>query len=352
MGINVGAFLGQLVTGYLGEKVEWHVGMGAAGVAMLLGLTNYALRAKKTLGPIGTVPTRNPDPAAQAKQERNVKTFIVAFLAIVVVLFALAATGTVHLDAAGIAKYMTYAMVTMAAVFFAFVFAVGKLSTEEKKRVVVIMVLFMFAAIFWSAFEQAPTALNLFARDFTDRKLGGFEIPATWFQSVNPLLIIVFAPVLAALWVSLAKGRGDLSAPAKFSLGLFLSGLGFMLMIFAANRIVASGGTLLVSPWWLVGSYFFQSIGELSLSPVGLSSMTKLSPRKYVGQMMGIWFLASALGNVIGGRVGGHVDPEKLDQMPKLFTTTTLSLMIAAGILAVLIVPIRRMMKDDTNPLS
>jgi POT family proton-dependent oligopeptide transporter len=124
-----------------------------------------------------------------------------------------------------------------------------------------------------------------------------------------------------------------------------------MLMIFAANQIVASGGTLLVSPWWLVGSYFFQSIGELCLSPVGLSSMTKLSPRKYVGQMMGIWFLASALGNVIGGRVGGHVDPEKLDQMPKLFTTTTLSLMIAAGILALLIVPIRRMMRDDTNPL-
>ena len=122
-------------------------------------------------------------------------------------------------------------------------------------------------------------------------------------------------------------------------------------MIFAANRIVASGGTVLVSPWWLVGSYFFQSIGELCLSPVGLSSMTKLSPRKYVGQMMGIWFLASALGNVIGGRVGGHVDPEKLDQMPRLFTTTTLSLMIAAGVLALLIVPIRRMMRDDTNPL-
>ena len=352
MGINVGAFLGQLVTGYLGEKVEWHVGMGAAGVAMLLGLTNYALRAKKTLGPIGTVPTRNPDPVAQARQERNVKTFIAGFVGIVVLLFVLAATGMVHLDAAGIAKYMTYAMVAMAAVFFAFVFAVGKLSSEEKKRVVVIIVLFMFAAIFWSAFEQAPTALNLFARDFTRRTVGGFEIPATWFQSVNPLLIIVFAPVLAAFWVTLAKGRGDLSAPAKFSLGLFLSGIGFLLMIFAANRIVASGGTLLVSPWWLVGSYFFQSIGELSLSPVGLSSMTKLSPRKYVGQMMGIWFLASALGNVIAGRVGGHVDPSKLDQMPKLFTTTTLSLMIAAGILALLIVPIRRMMRDDTNPLA
>jgi proton-dependent oligopeptide transporter, POT family len=221
MGINVGAFLGQLVTGYLGEQVDWHVGMGAAGVAMLLGLTNYALRAKKTLGPIGMVPTRHPDPAVQARQERTVKTFVVSFVTAVILLFVLTATGAIELQAAGIAKYMTYAMVTMAAGFFGFVFLLGKLSTEEKKRVAVIVVLFAFAAIFWSAFEQAPTALNLFARDFTDRTVGGFEIPATWFQSVNPLMIIVCAPMFAALWVGLAKGRGDLSAPAKFSLGLF-----------------------------------------------------------------------------------------------------------------------------------
>ena len=296
-------------------------------------------------------PTRDPDPAVQARQERTVKTFVISFISAVVLLFVLTATGAIELDPSGIAKYMTYAMVTMAAGFFGFVFVMGKLSTEEKKRVAVIVVLFVFAAIFWSAFEQAPTALNLFARDFTDRTVGGFEIPATWFQSINPLLIIVCAPMLAALWVGLAKRRGDLSAPAKFSLGLFLAGLGFLIMIFAAKEIVSSGGTVLVSPWWLVGSYFFQSVGELCLSPVGLSSMTKLSPRKYVGQMMGIWFLASALGNLIGGRVGGHVDPEKLDQMPQLFTTTTLSLMIAAAICALLIVPIRRMMRDDTNPL-
>jgi POT family proton-dependent oligopeptide transporter len=114
--------------------------------------------------------------------------------------------------------------------------------------------------------------------------------------------------------------------------------------------VVAGGGQTLVSPWWLVWSYFFQSVGELCLSPVGLSSMTKLSPRKYVGQMMGIWFLASALGNLIGGLVGGHVDPEKLDQMPRLFTVTTISLFAAATVLALLIVPIRRMMADtDTS---
>ena len=349
MGINVGALLGQLVTGYLGEQVDWHVGMGAAGVAMLLGLGWYALRAKATLGPIGMTPARHPDATVQARQERTVKMFVVSFLVSLTLVFILAATGAVELNAASIAEYMTYAMVTMAVVFFGFVFVAGNLSGDEKRRVGVIVVLFAFAAIFWSAFEQAPTSLNLFARDFTDRTVGDFEIPATWFQSVNPLMIILFAPVFAWLWVTLARRGGDLSSPAKFALGLFLAGLGFVIMIFAANSIVASGGTALVSPWWLVGSYFFQSIGELCLSPVGLSSMTKLSPRRYVSQMMGIWFLASALGNLIGGRVGGHVDPEKLDQMPTLFTNTTISLMVAAALLALMIVPIRKMMKDTSQ---
>ena len=174
-------------------------------------------------------------------------------------------------------------------------------------------------------------------------------MPATWFQSVNALAIIVMAPLFAALWVGLAKRGIDLSSPTKFALGLALAGVGFVFMIYAANIVVASGGQTLVSPWWLIASYVFQSAGELCLSPVGLSSMTKLSPRKYVGQMMGIWFLASALGNLIGGRVGGHVDPEKLEQMPTLFTTTTISLFVAAAVIALLILPIRRMMAGTTK---
>jgi POT family proton-dependent oligopeptide transporter len=269
---------------------------------------------------------------------------VFVLLGTVALLFALGATGVMTFNPPAIAKYMTYLMVGMAAAFFAFVYAFGHLSSAEKKRVAVIMVLFAFAAIFWSAFEQAPTSLNLFARDFTDRQLGGFTIPATWFQSVNPLMIIIFAPLFAGLWVGMAKRGVDLSSPSKFALGLFLAGIGFVIMIFAANAVVASGGKTLVSPWWLVGSYFFQSIGELCLSPVGLSSMTKLAPRRYVSQMMGIWFLASALGNLIGGRVGGHVDPEKLDQMPQLFTTTTISLMVAAAVIGLLVIPIRKMM--------
>ncbi len=344
MGINVGAFAGQLITGILGEAVGWHYGFGAAGVGMFLGLVVYAITAKKTLGPIGVEPTRHPDAAIQARQEAQVKLVMWSGLGVLTAVFALAATGVMTLDAQVIGGYMTFILVGLAIGFFAYVFLAGNLSSDEKKRVGVIVVLFVFAAVFWSAFEQAPTSLNLFARDFTDRQMGSFLIPATWFQSVNSLFIIICAPLFAMLWTGLGRRGIDLSSPAKFALGLFFAGLGFLIMIFAAQRVVASGGTLLVSPWWLVGSYLLQTIGELCLSPVGLSSMTKLSPRKYVGQMMGIWFLASAVGNLIGGLVGGNVDPEKLDQMPKLFTLTTISLFAATLILAALIVPVRRMM--------
>ncbi|MHB1264983.1 MAG: peptide MFS transporter [Gemmatimonadaceae bacterium] len=347
MGINLGAFAGQLITGILGEQVGWHYGFGAAGVGMLFGLFWYIARAGKTLGPIGLETTKHPDPATQAKQLARGKLILGVGLAILLTVIVAAATGMITLNAQAIGASYTYILVGLAALYFIYLFALGGLSGDEKKRVAVIMVLFVFAAVFWSAFEQAPTSLNLFARDFTDRRIGGWEIPATWFQSVNSAFIILLAPFVGALWVRLAKRpQGDLSSPGKFSLGLFFAGLGFLLMVPAAHMIVRSGAGTLVSPWWLVGSYFFQTVGELFLSPVGLSSMTKLSPRKYVGQMMGIWFLASAVGNLIGGLVGGHVDPEKLEQMPRLFTTTTASLMISAIVLGLLTIPIRKMMKD------
>jgi len=343
MGINIGAFFGQLVTGFLGEQVGWHVGFGAAGVGMLFGLLVFKFYAGRTLGGIGTDIVRDPDPVVQGRRESMVKRVVAGFVAVVVVLFAVAASGIVVFNPQAIGANMTAVLVGMAVVFFGYVFVAGGISAGERKRVALIVVLFVFAALFWSAFEQAPTSLNLFARDFTDRAMGSFEIPATWFQSVNSFFIILLAPVFAAIWVGLAKRKGDLSSAAKFSLGLAFAGVGFGLMILAANKVVASGGTVLVSPWWLVGSYFFQTVGELCLSPVGLSSMTKLSPRKYVGQMMGIWFLASAVGNLIGGLVGHRVDPENLQQMPELFTMTTVALFVAAVVLALLAIPIKKM---------
>jgi POT family proton-dependent oligopeptide transporter len=353
MGINLGSFLGQLVTGFLGETIGWHWGFGAAGVGMLIGLTVFATRARGTLGTIGMHPTRNPDPVLQARQEKQVKLVLGAGVGVLALVIVLAASGTITLNAQAIGQYMTYVLVGLAVLFFSYVFIAGGLDSDEKKRVLVIAVLFVFASIFWSAFEQAPTSLNLFARDFTRRTVGGWEIPATWFQSINSLFIFMLAPLFAALWTKLgARGR-DVSSPAKFSVGLLFAGFGFLLMIPAAYIVAGAGGgaaATKVAAWWLVGSYFFQTIGELCLSPVGLSSMTKLSPRRYVGQMMGIWFLASAVGNLIGGLVGGHVDPEKLEQMPWLFTITAASLVGSAVVLALLSIPIRRMMRqvEDT----
>ncbi len=344
MGINTGAFFGQLITGFLGETIGWHWGFGAAGVGMLIGLTFFVLRSKATLGDIGIHPTKHPDPTIQAGQENQVKLIVGIGVAILAVVFVLAAAGIITIDAQVIGQYMTYILVGLAFAFFGYLFIFGGLSGDEKKRVLVISVLFVAAAIFWSAFEQAPTSLNLFAADFTERTVGSFEVPATWFQSINSAFIILLAPVFAALWTWL--GPRDFSSPTKFALGLFFAGVGFFIMIFAANAVVGSNGTLKVSAMWLTASYFFQTVGELCLSPVGLSSMTKLSPRRYVGQMMGIWFLASAVGNLIGGLVGGHVDPEKLEQMPVLFTYTTASLVISAAILGLLAIPISRMMRN------
>ena len=156
------------------------------------------------------------------------------------------------------------------------------------------------------------------------------------------------APVFALIWSGLAKVGLNLSSPSKFAIGLFATSAAFLLMWVASNIIVGAGGTVKVSPWWLVGSYFLQTVGELSISPVGLSSMTKLSPRRFVGQMMGVWFLATALGNLIAGLVGGSVNPENLSETPKLFMLTTASLVISGVVLAVMIVPIRRMMARQT----
>ncbi|GAB1342308.1 peptide MFS transporter [Gemmatimonas sp.] len=346
MGINTGAFIGQLVTGYLGERVSWHWGFGAAGIGMACGLVGFWLLGKRLLGPIGEDIVRNPDAVVQAKQESMVRNSTFGGLGLLALVFVLATSGVITVDPLQIGSAMTFILVGIAVAFFAYIFAFGELTTDEKKRSAVIFVLFVFAAIFWAAFEQAPTSLQLFANDFTDRNILGFDMPATWFQSVNSAFIIVFSPVFAAMWVWLAKKNIDLSSPTKFSMGLAFAGVGFLLMVFAANKVVASGGTVLVSPWWLIMSYMFQTIGELFLSPVGLSSMTKLSPRRYVGQMMGIWFLAASVGNLVAGLVGGHVDPSKVEQTPAVFSGTAIALFVSTAILLAMVVPIRKMMAN------
>jgi proton-dependent oligopeptide transporter, POT family len=342
MGINIGALAAPLLTGYLGERVGWHYGFGVAGLGMIIGLIQYRAMVQRTLGPIGT------QPAADIAEQRKVRTASLIGLAVIGAVVMLTVTGIVTINAVAVAESMTMVILTLALAYFAYVFLLGGLNREEKKRIGVIVVLFLFATVFWSAFEQAPTSLNLFARDFTDRMLFGWEVPTLWLQSANSFFVITLAPVFAAIWIALGRRNMDPSSPAKFAAGLFFAGLGFLIMVAAANRVIAGGPDMRVSMLWLVASYFLQTLGELSLSPVGLSSMTKLAPRKFVGQMMGVWFMAAALGNLIAGLVGGNVDPENLEQMPILFQRTAMSLFVATLVLGLLIVPIRRMMREST----
>jgi POT family proton-dependent oligopeptide transporter len=266
----------------------------------------------------------------------------------VIAIIALASAGTITISPTAVANSMVLIEVGAAVLYFAYLFFFAGLDRDEMKRVAVIGVLFLFAAVFWSGFEQAPSSLNLFAKDFTDRNLFGFQVPFEWLQVVNSLFVVTLAPVFAWLWTSLANRGITPSSPAKFSAGLFFAGLGFLIMVPPVRAVVASGGALKVSMLWLTGSYILQTIGELSLSPVGLSSMTKLAPNKFSGQMMGIWFLAASLGNLIAGIVGGDVDPEKLEAMTPLFVRTTASLFIASVILLLMVKPIANMMKKSS----
>ena len=205
----------------------------------------------------------------------------------------------------------------------------------ERRRLVVIAVLFLGASVFWAVFEQAGSTLNLFAERSTDNTLFGTSFPTTWLLSLNSLFIIALAPVFAWLWVRL--GSRAPSSPAKFAVGLLFAGLGFAILIVAA-RLAGEG--VKVSPLWLVATYFLHTIGELCLSPVGLSAMTRLAPARIAGLVMGVWFLATSVGNFIGGRVAGFYESFAL---PSLFGAVA-AFAIGAGVLLALIArPITRM---------
>jgi POT family proton-dependent oligopeptide transporter len=178
---------------------------------------------------------------------------------------------------------------------------------------IVVLVMFVACALFWSGFEQAGSSMNLFTQRYVDRTLAGFEIPAGWMQSVPPLFVIAFAPLFSAIWVGLARRNLNPAAPLKFAIGLLLMGLGFLFMVKAAG--IVAGGTQ--SPiYLLVLTYLVHTFGELCLSPVGLSTVTKLAPARFVGQMMGVWFLASSLGKLTAGLIAGTFDPNDVAAMP------------------------------------
>ena len=331
MGINIGALVSPLACGWVAEQVNWRLGFGLAGVGMIAGLIQYLL-GDKHLGSAGLHPAPAASPAEDRRQKRNGALSAAGALAVFAVVGILSATGSIELTPVLISDALVLILIVLAIAVFAWLLLGKGWSQEERKRSGAILVLFLGSAVFWSAFEQAGSSLSLFAERATNRHIGSFEFPASWFQSVQPILVIAMAPVFAWLW--LALGKRQPSSPAKFTLGLLAVGLGFLLLVPAA-----AGG--LVSPWWLTGTYFIHTIGEMCLSPVGLSSMTKLAPARLGGFVMGMWFFSTAIGNYMAGRMASLYESMAL---PTLFGTVALFAIGAAVLLAVLIKPTVRLM--------
>lgn len=335
LGINVGAFIGPLICGKLADY-NWHYGFAAAGVGMLFGLLQFYY-TRKYLGGAGAY----PESAASAAYRKRVWLGVGAFLVALAALYAGALGGVIELNPRAIAGAGTLVIVAVAALYFLFVLLFGGLNRDERLRILGIIVLFFGAAMFWAGFEQSGSSLNLFAERYTIREFAWFSFPAEWFQSLNPLFIIVLGPLFAMLWTGLARRNLDPSTPLKFALGLIQLGLGFLVMIGAAT-LVAKGNPVL--PTWLFFTYLLHTTGELCLSPVGLSAVTRLAPKKYVGQMMGIWFLGAALGNLIAGLVAGEFDPEALSDMPGLYWQIVMTAVGSGLILAVFTKPLKKCM--------
>jgi POT family proton-dependent oligopeptide transporter len=303
MGINLGAFIGPLVCGYLGEKINWHLGFAAAGIGMVLGLIQYRLGYRS----LGSAGLRN---IASSERSRAIRTLLMGMaivLLITVVMAMLQSRGVVSLTPGGVASRLGYFIAGLALAYFLYQILFGGFDSADKKRIVVVLILFIAAAVFWAGFEQAGSSMNLFAKRLTNRLILGWEVPATWLQSINPIFIILLAPLFGWLWIAL--GPREPSIPVKFALGLILLGAGFLVLAWASTYVGASQGeSHQVSPVWLIVTYLLHTLGELCLSPVGLSSMTKLSPPKLVGQIMGIWFMATSFGNLMAGLVAGRME--------------------------------------------
>ena len=350
MGINTGAFIAPLVTGWLAQsdafkrilaslgmnpETSWHWGFGAAAVGIFLGLVQYVLGGKH-LSPDGLHPVRPSDPVAAAKVDRQVRWAGLLTLGLLVIGGGLVLSGAIDVDPEGISRNFKWVLIAVTVGFFAWLFLSRGWTREERKSLVVIAVLFAAATVFWMAYEQAGSTLNLFADRNTNNTMFGRGFPPSWYQSLPPLFIILFAPIFAAMWLRL--GKRNPSSPAKFALGLLLLGLGFAVMIGAASAAVSGAR---VSPLWLVLSYLLQTLGELCLSPVGLSAMSTLAPARIAGLVMGVWFLALAVGNYLAGMASSFYETMPL---PSLFTIVTVTALGTALVLALLVKPIQRMM--------
>ncbi|MEP0356643.1 peptide MFS transporter [Paraglaciecola sp.] len=328
MGINIGSFLAYLTVGPLKEQGWWHLAFGLAAIGMAAGLIQYRKTLYKLNG-AGAEPTVESSPKMIKVSWSIITAFLIGLTLVITAIMA----GSLVIDPVSIAESAAVIITAIFILYFIGIFFLGNLDGNEKRGLAALFLVCVASACFWAGFEQAGSSLNLFAQDYTNRIMGSFEIPTIWFQLSNSAFIIILAPFIAALWINLAKKMITPSYGIKCAIGLIIMALGFLVMFFAA-QYAASG--MKVAPYWLVSTYFLHTVGELCLSPVALSAVSKLSPKRFAGQMMGVFVLTYSIGNVVAGLLAGNLDPNNLNEMPELFMHICL-ITIAVGVVVAIL---------------
>ena len=297
MGINLGALIAPLIVGYIGEDINWHLGFAIAGVGMLLGLAQY-MAGWRGLGRVGA---EVPNPATPPERRRaGVQTLVSIAVIIIVVGVAL---GVLGLSIADIKVLFTVVVVAIAVFYFWRLIRQPQLTPVDRDRLWAFLFLFLAAVVFWAIYDQSGSTINEFVSEFTNMDVGAFAVPISWIQSINPVFIIIFAPIFAVMWTKL--GQRAPSTPVKFAMAIFGVGLSFLIMVPAALQAENGEKSAL---WWIVSVFLVQTWAELLLSPNGLSVTTKLAPAGLVSQMLAVWFLATAVGDSVGGQLVRLVD--------------------------------------------
>ena len=310
MSINIGSTLGFLICSYLGEKIGWHWGFGAAGIGMAFGVIQY-IKHRHLLGDAGMHPNEMEDDKRKKLTNYLKISLVGMFMVIGAGLF-----GFFTIDPRFFAEQFAYFLTIIAGLYFVYLFLFAGLNAAERKNLILLFLLFIGAAAFWSGFDQSAGSLNIFARDYTDLSIAGYEIPVGWLQFANPVIVVLFAPIFAGIWAQLARKNLDPSLPIKFAIGLLFMALSFIVMIVAVKIALESSP---VGMQWLLLTYLFQTWGELALSPIGLSAFSRYGPKRYMGQMFGLWFLASAIGGVLAGLLGGEALDGGLETISPVF---------------------------------
>ncbi|MCV9886197.1 peptide MFS transporter [Metabacillus halosaccharovorans] len=300
MGINFGGFLAPLIVGEVGMKHDFHLGFGIAAIGMFFGLLVFVFTKKKNLGLAGTVV---PNPLSPTEKKKVFATIGISAVILAAIIAITISMGILTIDT--FVALIGILGILIPTIYFIVMYRSPKTTATERSRIIAYIPLFIAAVMFWAIQEQGSTILAHYADKRTDLEFLGFTISPAWFQSLNPLFIIILAPVFAGLWVKL--GDRQPSVPQKFSLGLLFAGLSFI-VILVPGALTGEGE--LVSPLWLVLSYFIVVLGELCLSPVGLSATTKLAPNAFSAQTMSLWFLSSAAAQAINAQIVGFYTPE------------------------------------------